>query len=318
MLVIIEGPNGAGKSTFAEKLRLQVLAQFEDAEPANTFLLHKGPPQTHPLEEYEAPLLEYTPGVDHIICDRWHIGESVYPKVYGRPTQLDTAVARHLELFMRSRGAVYVVMIPSLGQLIASHGLRNEAVDSAQLSREIGGFVNIVTHRPQHYTVWRDWVMDRERLYGVINEATQRELMIRRLNGFRTYVGSHHPRFLLLGDMRGVQGPGPDDKRPAFMPYLGTSGHFLLSHFDVPGHNGGLANACDVDDVSRLWRVLGYPPVVALGNEAAKTCDELNVPHGTVPHPQYVRRFHHGSGELYGKMIWEATATGEDYRKCSL
>src|SRR3982751_3015453 len=106
MLIILEGPDCAGKSTLASKLACELEKQF----PSNTVtLLHKGPPEAHPLDEYEWPLLSYRPQRgQHIICDRWHWGESVYPTVLGRPSLLDDGIRFHIEMMLRSRGAVVV------------------------------------------------------------------------------------------------------------------------------------------------------------------------------------------------------------------
>jgi hypothetical protein len=97
------------------------------------------------------------------------------------------------------------------------------------------------------------------------------------------------------------------------MPYPGTSGHYLLSLLDPNGScRVGLANACDVDDPIALWKTLDEPRVVALGRMASMKLTWAGVPHGTVPHPQYVRRFHHATGHLYAVLIRDVARSGED------
>src|ERR687897_2440373 len=84
LLVILEGPDGAGKSTLSRELAASLRAAYP-ADSISEF--HKGPPHHHPLVEYEQPLFHYRPGTGrHIICDRWHVGEAVYPEVLGRAT----------------------------------------------------------------------------------------------------------------------------------------------------------------------------------------------------------------------------------------
>ena len=73
----------------------------------------------------------------------------------------------------------------------------------------------------------------------------------------------------------------------------------------------GIANACE-EDIGKLWETLGRPAVVALGRAAAEQCRQAELPHGVVPHPQYVRRFHHHHGRRYGAMIREAAQYQED------
>ena len=118
MLIILEGPDGAGKSTVAGEL-VKLLG-------SETEILHRGPPTSHLLDEYETPLLSYTPGSGrHIVCDRWHVGEWVYPEVVGRVSQADGALWAHIELFLRAKGAIVVFMdatVLTLKERLASRG----------------------------------------------------------------------------------------------------------------------------------------------------------------------------------------------------
>lgn len=110
MLIIIEGPDCARKSTLAD----DIFSRFAATRPNDTLtLLHRGPPKSHPLEEYVVPLLKYKPGrQNHIICDRWHWGETVYPHVLNRMTEMTIGLSNFIELFLMSRGAVTVFMDP--------------------------------------------------------------------------------------------------------------------------------------------------------------------------------------------------------------
>lgn len=71
MLILIEGHDGTGKTTLARKLVAATGAEY----------LHKSAP-TAPTAyaEYVAPL---EAGKSYV-CDRWHLGELVYPAIYGR------------------------------------------------------------------------------------------------------------------------------------------------------------------------------------------------------------------------------------------
>jgi hypothetical protein len=75
-LHIIEGLDGVGKSTLAKFLIIM-------APDTPTAHFHAGKPVgTDYLAEYWYPvsfLGKYT-----VVCDRWHLGEEVWPKLFGR------------------------------------------------------------------------------------------------------------------------------------------------------------------------------------------------------------------------------------------
>lgn len=115
MLIILEGPDGAGKTTFAQRIVTHLAATFT----RGTITMKKaGPPTRSPRSEYIVPLLDYIPGDDHhVICDRWHLGEWIYPRVKGRPTEMDRDTFDEIEQFLLSRGAVTVIINPPVETL---------------------------------------------------------------------------------------------------------------------------------------------------------------------------------------------------------
>jgi hypothetical protein len=279
-------------------------------------LLHRGPPTQHPLDEYENTLHVYRPGTNtHVVCDRWHLGELVYPHLLGRETRYDTAVHRHVDLFLRSRGALIVYLEPERAEVArrihpSQRGRMPDAIETMTLARW-----GEVIDRYQRALVMSG--LDRARTTDVayiLELAEALEGLASPLSKFTTYVGPPRPNILLLGDTRGVKGKLASGPAPAFAPYRGTSGHYLLSYLDVhpQGSLIGLANACDADDPDALWKTLGEPSVVALGAVAHNRLTELDVPHGAVPHPQYVRRFYHGTGHIYAQVIMRAAHDQED------
>lgn len=75
-IVLIEGTDCTGKSQLAK-----VLAEM--AGP-NTAVFHAGPPATDVyVNEYILPLVIATNGWN-CICDRWHLGEPVWAKLFNR------------------------------------------------------------------------------------------------------------------------------------------------------------------------------------------------------------------------------------------
>lgn len=311
MLIILEGPDCAGKTTIAEML----VKQLKLRDPGcDVILLHRGPPgDRHPLDEYVMPLLAYRPGQHlHVICDRWHLGEWVYPAVLHRETQMDLAVFRWIELFLLSRGASTVVINPMPGILQTRMDKRgDEMIDREQL---------VALHKRYVYA-------DRMSLTGYTNSMPSVDDIIAAAVGaesraisprtYTTLIGSPAPETLILGDVRNCVGnicthaTRHSPLGPAFMPYPATSGQYLMRAV-TKVRNVAYANACDVDDVSKMWLDLGQPHVVALGVRAAKKLANAGIMHAAVPHPQFIRRFHYGGMRPYGKLINELMGTGRN------
>ena len=308
MLVIVEGPDGAGKSTLVEKLRA-VIHQRYPGEKVE--VLRKRPPAkgSHPLDEYETPLLSYRPRQGHhIICDRWSWGEWVYPDVLGRKTLADRASWYHIELFLQARGAVIVYMnepVDVLQRRVIARG--DDLVKPFQLEKisQRYDFTAQTSLLPQ-------WAIT-PHSGRIVSWAESAEREHVGHNSYVTYVGQRFPNTVLLGDVRHNTFEG--DLRPAFMPYRGTSGHYLLTHLRREQLNDvGILNACDVDDVNwftdqHTTHDVSY---VALGQNAHKKMRNLGKDQPGVPHPALIRRFHHAAGQQYAEVIQRVAMTRED------
>lgn len=311
MLIILEGVDRSGKSTLA-KMITDLLRRLHPADRVE--LLRAGPPMKHPLDEYERPLFHYRPGSGHhIICDRWHIGERVYPSVFGRKTALTNAGTSHIEAFLRSRGALLVYLHAAPSVLDARLDAERRAtpgsslVDSAQLT--VSRHIMDVEARASTLVRYEiDTTLDRDmtfRASNVIRVAETLERNVLQIAELRTYVGSENPHLLLLDNARHAARAAADPT-PALMPYPATSGHFLLSAIDpfASRSDFGLLNVNDVDDARRAWEILGEPPAVALGVDAWRSSSEWAA--GAVPHPQYVRRFFNKHSRWYADLIARA------------
>lgn len=315
MLIILEGPDGAGKTT-----RARLLADhLEQRMPRDRVrILHKGPPTSPPLEEYVRPLLDYRPGRgEHIICDRWHLGELVYPQLLGRPTTYGLAEHRYVEAFLRSRGAFvegHFFDAPVLYGRLTRRGddlLGKVTLGQVERMCDAWQYAFTQTSLPVHYMPVS--------LFNLVEYALAQEMsadLWSNRGNTTTFVGWPWPLTLLVGDVR-----GRFDWPLAFVPERGTSGHWLFSHLNPYDH--GFVNANDVDDVEKLARTveeherlapLGEASMrwVALGRKASRRLTDAGIKHGVVPHPQFVRRFYHYSGHAYADLIRAVAVSGED------
>jgi hypothetical protein len=329
MLIILEGPDGSGKTHLARDLAELIGRALPND---NVTISHSGPPADHPLDEYERSLTWYRPGEgNHLILDRWHWGEYVYPAVTNRETRFNLVQEWHVENYLRRLGAIVVQTTQYADQYQRVYTERNELHDAAILPAVELHYREIRrrTHLPVVDWNWMSPIWGD--LHRVIEEAERQEKLHVELNPFVTYVGPRRCDFLLFGDVRHRirDGYDPDNVKsldPAFVPFGDTSGDFLIGAFlnggSGAGFNVGLANACDVDDPYKLWLAVGQPRVVALGRNAMRRLGTIqrvgfnpNHSWGAVPHPQYVRRFYHRDQWAYGQNIRLAARHGGDYTK---
>jgi Fe-S cluster biosynthesis and repair protein YggX len=135
-----------------------------------------------------------------------------------------------------------------------------------------------------------------------------------------SYIGPDEPEFILVGDQRSDKHLG---HRAAFTPYPGTSGEYLFRALnralreDWPEHVGLLNAEPDLlalDEHLRLCldRLEPTPRALALGRNASAALTAQGILHGTVPHPQFVRRFHQSSLTEYAELICSTLGTRED------
>lgn len=324
MLIILEGPDGSGKSLLARDLA----ELLQRALPNDTVeVRHSGVPTQHPLDEYERSVSWYRPGEsNHLILDRFHWGEAVYPEIFDRPTKLTSRHMWHIENYLLRLGAIVVQCGQYADEYRRIYRERREEHEAAILPRVELRYreVRKNTHLPVVDYNWQSALWGDQ--HRIIHAAEQAELGVLKLSKFTTYVGPPRVDFLLLGDVRhrAAALDNVESLDPAFVPFGSTSGDFLLGALlDSDAHGRlfrfGLANACDVDDAYALWLQLGQPQVVALGRNAKRRINESGKigfwARGVVPHPQYVRRFHHRDQWAYGQNIRMAARHGGDYSK---
>lgn len=310
MLIILEGVDGAGKTTLATNL-------FDQLQPhAPTRVLHRGPMTGDWLEEYELDLEDYWPHCgEHIICDRWHVGELVYGPVLRGITKLTPGQRAHVEKFLMRRGAVLVHVTAPTSAVHRRLEERGDDLVSQSMIPDLfdGYYREFMESNMPVYSYITDGDNADDNCGPLLKVGALTEGRAHALHEFQTYVGAVDPSLLLLGETR-LRHNGelkyPD--KAAFTPRSGTSGEFLLRSLPRDVSFGcGIANALE-EDIGLLWQRLGEPMIVALGKEAARECERAELPYGAVPHPQYVRRFHSKRSLEYGRAIREAALHRRD------
>lgn len=309
MLILVDGVDCGRKSTLVAQLAERV-AQLHASEQVDVW--HAGPPVKHPIDEYVTPLLDYRPLRErHVVCDRWHLGEAVYPQVFSRPTKFDLAVQGHTELFLRSRGALLVHVDASVSDVTDCLTTRgDDYVVPSQASVILQEFRTRASASLLPTIVVNGYEVTEDTVSAILQRARVLDFVTRGLTPFTTYVGSRTPSTLLLGDVRhGHLRGDATDLRTAFMPYGATSGHYLLTQLITEyGYQSlkhvGIANACDEDDHEALWTLLRKPHTVALGRQAQRRTPWAKV---IAAHPQFRRRFKHSEGSSYAREIFAGT-----------
>lgn len=321
MLIIVEGPDGVGKTTFVAGLQayMQKVRSTERTE-----IMRRGVPTQHPLDEYVVPLVEYKPTMKwHVITDRWHVGEWVYPAILQRKTQSDRTVWYYIEMFLQSRGALVVYLDDKDEHIAQRVRERGDDLTTPEMTPQISQAYRFM--RDQHLTRAIRFNVERpatdEQYRWVVAHAEFLECDAAQVAQFTTFVGHPRATTLLVGDIRHdvtLDRPETYHRRPAFMPYRATSGHFMLKHLPTQMLRNSIAlvNACDVDDVEKVITEVQPIQVVALGGNAAAAVAKYGfvTGFGAVPHPQYVRRFHHEHGEAYATVIQQAARAQKDMR----
>lgn len=299
MFIIIEGADGIGKTTLVNMLA----GYLEGSRHSGRFVskLHRGVPQTDAIDEYETAVKDYRPGGDvHIIADRWHLGEMIYGPLYRGGSGLGKAGFRHVELFLRSRGALTVICDAEesvVKQRLYARG--EEYLRPEHLGRVLDEFRALVpASLAGSDLLLRPAFVDAAHasLRDIVERASMLEHQASHLAEQPYYIGDPRPRVLLLGDARAPIDPNPYPFAPR-----SASDRYLLENLPMAVYKRcGLANALQVS-LPTLVSALGYPKVVALGGVADAACRGLV--HSTVPHPQWAQAHHPGAGAQYGASI---------------
>lgn len=316
MLIVLEGVDRGGKTTLANRLA--------DAHGRDrTLTLHQGPPPPRPADLtalYERPLLEQPlrSAIDDpdrlVILDRWETGELVYGPILRGESRLSHGQALHVQLLLRSLGAVRVLAQPDdVNAVLDRHFHSPDGLVSVDCVEEIHGFY-------EGYAARNDWLRAEttagtERGYDVaqlLERAAVASDGARSLADFPGYLGPRWPVALLVGERRSSPKRNPDPTPWTLKPFgpygKNSCGQWLLDRLDEIGSTRvGLANAHEPgQDLVALWERLDSPPTVSLGGEASAELRRLGLFHTRVAHPQWAKRFKHKEPGWYADRLQEA------------
>lgn len=314
MFIAIEGTDASGKSSLCDEIAKQL------GETSEVQRLHKGRPEEESrlwaLNEYAIHHEKRNFSVETVVSDRWHWGEVTYAPLKRPHTcveddfgLLGIAGWRWVELFMASRAMSQFWLYQPLEVIqkrLAGRGDDFVSVDELSVvlglySKAAEATCSVLLTSPDADSV--DQIP--ELASQLIKIAESKTSDAAKLSPFKEYIGKPSPRALLVGDQRN----GTTYTILPFMPINSNSGEYLMTALtEGTWRDVGIVNSEDLagERLRELWKCLGLPPVVALGRSAERRIVESGIPRSAVsvvPHPQYVRRFHHRDKEEYGKAI---------------
>lgn len=302
MMIIFEGCDCVGKTTLA--------AECDRLLEGRNKFLHFGAPETihsNPYHEYEGTLMPYRPGMSdrHWLVDRLHWGEYIYGPIYRGHSRLSVLGLDHVNLFLRSRGALTVYVSASPKTVLRRMNEKGEDFLREDDVLTVLDQMERVATRASRLTrvlhVSTDATDATELAEGIILAAAHLEREAVRLVNHPEYIGPINPRVLLVGEKSSDGNPLP------FVPYAGNSGEYLLQAVSAKLPWIGIRNAYPHPARMRsLWEVLGRPKVVSLGQRAYDTLRSSRLGSAQVNHPQWWRRFRHHRQEEFAEEVLKA------------
>ena len=292
MFIIIEGADKTGKTTLSNAI----------VERFGCKYVHFGKPKKHPATEYAEYALSTN---ENLVLDRFYLGELVYGPLLRGKAGIDDVEFVTIERILRKKQAILIqtttdVTLANKRLLVST---QDEAVNTDQNSLAIKGFAEVGKHsNVQHHILYdgstRQNLADLlDRLESLKDEVERNQPKIQKLlSGIGTPIGK---KIVLVGDTV--------NKNVTWLnlPFdRGVSSNFLLESLKDAGvpekfvyiTNADKLTAQEVDFLTRDQALF-----IALGRNADKKLKYLDIPHESVGHPQFVKRFFWKSRGDYAK-----------------
>jgi thymidylate kinase len=314
MFIAIEGTDASGKSSLCDEIS-NILA-----EHGEVLRFHKGRPEEETrlwaLREYAIAHELSSFSSQNVVSDRWHWGEVTYAPLKRPHTCVEDSFGllgiagwRWVELFMASRGMIQFWLYQPLDVIKARLAYRGDDFVSVEdleqiielyaKAAEATCSVLLASPASDSFAEIPDLAQT------IIKIAKEKAAEVEKIAAFPEYIGKPAPKVLLIGDQRN----GTELTILPFMPINSNSGEYLMTSLtESSWRDVGIVNSEDVsgERMLDLWKTLGTPPIAALGRSAEKRIVDSGIPSSnvyTLPHPQYVKRFHYHDKYEYGAAI---------------
>ncbi len=245
------------------------------------------------------------------------MGELIWPKIFKRPTLFTREMRYHVELFLRSRGAL-IVHASSDPSAVIDRLAGSPYPPASQVPRVLRMFER-ETARSMIPVVGYDFSKQ-----DIVEAVDHIIFGARSLEEWghdpwqvtNHWVGSPHPGVMLVGDQPGPVPKRDQDPYPVpFRPYGGSS-HYLMAALRETRLIPAITNVKDRRSrtpLRELWEAFEKPKAIALGNVAGEALTQADIKHGIAPHPQWVKRFKFKEMETYKRALVQA-GRGQDGR----
>lgn len=320
--IILEGPDGAGKSTLAEHL-LRGLCLGWTRE-------HHG---LYPKDTGEQLLHRYTTSIlkGRVLLDRCFMSEFAYGTVMRGQDRLGPQGHRLLSRLCASRGVTEVICLPSFDE-VRKNWLekRKEKFDPV---KGTGDYIDAESKLHRVYHLYEMMTANQDRVvqinYQVLPLKEQGFHIVTKMYLQKTLpgycLGSPMARYLIVGEQANRKRSDFDlpfyqltgtslylneclrDARAkefdlAFVNAVKWSGVVTDKHRHRRRHEGENNLKAVVDRLPR------FATAIALGEVAARVCQNQGIPYVKLPHPSYWKRFHFNKTKKYIKMLKEVIA----------